>query len=174
MTFTYNGKVQKPAIRTIGGRQLAEGADYRAVWTDESSMKPGTYMVTIVGTGDYTGIAKATYTIKKAANMLKIKAKTATVKFAKLKKKSQTLAATKVITFVKKGQGTRTYTLASAKKKGKSFKKYFKINTTTGKVTVKKGLKKGTYKVRVRVKAAGNANFMPSAQKTATFKVKVK
>ena len=58
--FTYNGKVQKPAIDTIGGKQLTEGADYRAVWTDESSKKPGTYMVVIVGTGDYTGIAKAT------------------------------------------------------------------------------------------------------------------
>ena len=161
MTFTYNGKVQKPAIRTIGGRQLAEGADYRAVWTDESSMKPGTYMVTIVGTGDYTGIAKATYTIKKAANTLKIKAKTATVKFAKLKKKAQAVTNSKI---AKKGQGKVTYKNVSAKK--------FKINSK-GKLTIAKGTKKGTYTVKIQVKAAGNANYK-AATKTVTFKVTVK
>ena len=173
-TFTYNGKAQKPAIDTIGGRQLTEGTDYKAVWTDESSKKPGTYMVIIVGAGNYTGIAKATYTIKKAANTLKIKAKTATVKFSKLKKKTQTLTVAKVIEFVKKGHGEKKYVLSSAKKGSKSFKKYFKIDKTTGKVTVKKGLKKGTYKVTVKVKAAGNTKFKPSALKAATFKIKVK
>ena len=40
-----------------------------------------------------------------------------------------------------------------------------------GKVTVKKGLKKGTYKVKV--KAAGNKNYK-AATKTVTFKIKVK
>ena len=41
-----------------------------------------------------------------------------------------------------------------------------------GKVTVKKGLKKGTYKVKVKVTAAGNANYK-KATKTVTLKVKV-
>jgi endo-1,4-beta-xylanase len=40
-------------------------------------------------------------------------------------------------------------------------------------VTVKKGLKKGTYKVRVRVTASGNDSHKP-VSKTVTFKVKVK
>ena len=38
---------------------------------------------------------------------------------------------------------------------------------------MKKGLKKGTYKVKVKVKAAGNANYKASAWKTVTFKIKV-
>ena len=54
------------------------------------------------------------------------------------------------------------------------FKKYFAVNTKTGKITVKKGLKKGTYKVKVKVKAAGNANYKASKEKTVTVTVKVK
>ena len=44
----------------------------------------------------------------------------------------------------------------------------------TGKVTVKKGLKKGTYNVKVKVKALGNNNYKASVTKTVTFKVKIK
>lgn len=110
----------------------------------------------------------------KAANPLTIKPKTATVKYSKLKKKTQTLAVTKVIKFTKDAKDKKTYTLSSAKKGKKSFKKYFKIDKSTGKVTVKKGLKKGTYKVKVKVKALGNDKYKASAWKTVTFKVKVK
>ena len=56
----------------------------------------------------------------------------------------------------------------------RSFKKYFKINSKTGKVTIKKGLKKGTYRVSVKVSAAGNSNYNPSGVKTVSFKIKVK
>lgn len=113
-------------------------------------------------------------TVTKAANPLKIGAKTAVVKYSKLKKKNQTLKVTKVIKFTKKINDKKNYKLYSAKKGKKSFKKYFKISKTTGKVTVKKGLKKGTYKVKVKVKALGNANYKPSAWKTVTFKVRVR
>ena len=105
-------------------------------------------------------------------NSLKVKGKTATVKGStkgkkgKLKK-TRTLAVSKVIAFVKKGQGKMTYAKASGNKR-------ITINKITGKVTVKKGLKKGTYKVKVKVKAAGNTNYKASAWKTVTFKIKVK
>lgn len=52
--------------------------------------------------------------------------------------------------------GRVTYELAGVTKK--KFKKYFKVNAKSGRITVKKGLKKGTYKVKVRVTAAGDAN----------------
>ena len=101
---------------------------------------------------------------------------TATVKYSKLKKKTQTLSVTKVISFTKKLNDKKTYTLSSAKKGTKSFKKYFKINKTTGKVTIKKNkkMKKGTYKVTIKVKAAGNANYLPSTVKSVTSKIRVK
>ena len=67
-----------------------------------------------------------------------------------------------------------SYKLLSAKKGSKSFKKKFKINAKTGKVTIKKKLKKGTYKLKVKVKAAGNANYKASAWKAVTVKIKVK
>ena len=121
-----------------------------------------------------TAEKKITFVINKAANPLKIGAKTATVKNSKLKKGPQTLAVTKVIRFTKKINDKKTYTLVSAKKGNKSFKKYFKIKKNTGKVTVKKGLKKGTYKVKVKVKALGNNNYKSSGTKTVTFKVKIK
>ena len=80
------------------------------------------------------------------------------------------------MTFKKKGKGTMKYTLSSAKKGKKSFKKYFKVNSKTGKVTIKKNkkMKKGTYTVKVKVKAAGDANYKPSPWITVTFKIKVK
>ena len=117
---------------------------------------------------------KMTFILDKYANPLKVKARTATVKYKKLKKKNQTLAVTKVIRFTKKINDKKKYTLSTAKKGKKSFKKYFRINQSTGKVTVKKGLKKGTYKVKVKVKAAGNADYKASGSKTVTFTIKVK
>ena len=83
-----------------------------------------------------------------------------------MKKKNQKLAVTKVIKFTNKGQGAKSYAKLSGNKK-------ITIAKKTGKVTVKKGLKKGTYKVKVKVKAKGNANYKPSVWKVVTFKIKV-
>jgi hypothetical protein len=103
--------------------------------------------------------------LPKSANTLAVKAKTATVKLSKLKKKNQTVALNKVLT-VRNAKGKVTYAKSSGNKK-------ITINKTTGKVTVKKGLKKGTYKVKVKVSAAGNNDYKPGA-KTVTLKIKVK
>ena len=72
---------------------------------------------------------------------------------------------------VSKARGTVKYTLSSVSKA--KFKKYFKVNAKTGKITVKKGLKKGTYTVKIKVSAAGNGNYLPGA-KTVKVIVKVK
>ena len=48
------------------------------------------------------------------------------------------------------------------------------MNSKTGKLTVKKGLAKGTYKVKVTVTALGDENYAESAAKTVICKVKVK
>lgn len=66
---------------------------------------------------------------------MKVKGKTAAVKYKKVKKKAQTLKAAKV--------------------------------------TVKRGLKKGTYKVKVKVTASGNAKYKKAA-KAVLFRVKIK
>ena len=103
--------------------------------------------------------------LPKKENTLNVKAKTAALKYSKLKKKNQTISVKKVLS-ITKAQGTLTYTKSSGNKK-------ITIDKKTGKVTVKKGLKKGTYSVKVKVKAAGNSNYKAKT-KTVTFKVKVK
>lgn len=165
--YTYNGKVQKPSIKTIDGKTLTEGTDYTATWSNASSKNAGTYTVTVTGIGTYEGTAKASYKINKAANTLSIKAKKATVNYKTLKNKTLTLGVTKVITFKNKGQGAKTYAKASGSKK-------ITVNKKTGKVTIKKGIKKGTYKVKVKVKAAGTANYKASAVKAVTVVIIVK
>ena len=76
------------------------------------------------------------------------------------------LGAAKVIKFKHKGQGTLSYAKISGNKK-------ITVNKKNGKVTIKKGLKKGTYKVKIKVRAAGNATHK-AATRTVTIKIKVK
>ena len=113
---------------------------------------------------DYYGTI--TFVMSTVANPLLVKGKTAKVRYSKLKKKAQTLKVSKVIQFVTPGEGAMSYKKVSGNKK-------ITINKKTGKVTVKKGLKKGTYKVKVSVQAAGGDGFYPSELKPVTFKVKV-
>ena len=172
-TFTYNGKVQKPKVKTIKGLSLKAGSDYTMDWSTKNSKNAGTYLVTIDGKGNYSGSTDAIYTIKKAKNPMKLKGKTIQLKKKKLKKKSQNIKRAKAFK-VSKAKGKMTYKLVSAKKAGKNFKKKFKINAKTGKITVKKKTKKGLYKVTVKVKAKGNTNYKASPWKKVAFKVNIK
>ena len=106
--------------------------------------------------------------LAKKANPITVKAKTVTVKYSKLKKKTQTIAATKAFA-VSKAQGKITYKVAAYDKKAK---KKITVNSA-GKVTVKKGLKKGKYKVKVTITAAGNTAYK-AGSKTVTITIKVK
>ena len=160
------------------GKTLRPGVDY--IWEKEKTydpatehygapefIEPGDYKVALFGKGAFSGrLYEAVLSIVKAANTLKVSGKTAAVKYKKLKKKAQTLSVKKVVAFAKKGEGTITYVKASGNKK-------ITINKKTGKVTVKKGLKKGTYKVKVKVTAGGSATH-EKATKAVIFKVKIK
>ena len=100
-------------------------------------------------------------------NPLKVTGKTAKVKYKKLRKKTRTVSVSKVLNTSPNGTGSLIYVKVSGKKK-------ITINRTTGKVTVKKKLKKGTYKIKVKVMSTGNATYKASGWKTVTFKIKVK
>ena len=93
-----------------------------------------------------------------------MKAKKPVVKYKKLKKRNQTVKRAKALA-VRNAQGAVTY------KKTKGNKKI--TVAKNGKITVKKGLKKGTYKIKVKVTAAGNSNYN-KATKTVTVTVRVK
>ena len=109
------------------------------------------------GSGSSGTVAYVTY-----ANTMTVKASTKTVKYKKVKKAKRTF---KAIT-VKKAKGTVTYT-----KKGGS--KKLMVNKKTGKITVKKGTKRGIYKIKVKVKAAGTSKYL-AASKIVTVTIKVK
>ena len=99
------------------------------------------------------------------ANTMKVTVSKKTVKAGALKKKAKVIAP---IT-VKNAKGSVSYFLVSSA----ASKKALKLNTKTGKITVKKNTKKGTYKLKVKVTADGNQNHK-SAGKTVTVTVKVK
>ena len=106
----------------------------------------------------------------KVANTLKVTSKNATYKVKTLKKKAKTYKALTV----KNAKGTVTY---SIKYKNSKAKKALKFNKKTGKITVKKKTKKGTYMVTITVKAAGKTigekmYTAKSVKKTITVKVK--
>lgn len=118
----------------------------------------------IVDAGAY-GVRVVSVTIAKAGNTLKVKGKNATVRYAKVSKKSQKLPASRVIEIVDKGQGAMTYAKVKGNRKLTISKK--------GTVTVKKGLKKGVYKVEAKVTARGNETY-DTVTKKVTFKIRVK
>ncbi len=91
------------------------------------------------------------------------KKKPVIIKYSKVRKKSRTIARSKVIT-IKNKKTKITYIKRSGNKK---------INKKTGKVTVRKGLKKGTYKIVVAVTAAESAVYK-SRTKKVTFRIRVK
>ncbi len=165
--FTYNGKVQKPKVKTVGGRALKEGVDYSIVWFAPKSKNAGTYRLNAVGKGLYTGTsASATYKIVKAANPLKLKGKTVKLKAKTLKRKNATVKANKAFSVKKKLNPCKlTYKKVSGNAKIKV--------SARGKVTVKKGLRVGTYRVKVKVTQKASKNYKAKTFKSIVFRVKV-
>ena len=161
---------------------LKEGVDYTVSYRNNVNVGKGTIIIeglgffegTIeetfsilspVGSEDPTGSTPSDPSVKKKANPLKVTVKKPTVKASKVKKKKQTIKVAKAFT-IKNAQGAVTF-------KTKGGDKKLTINRTTGAITVKKGTKKGTHKIKVAVTAAGNENY-EAGTKTVNVKVKVK
>ena len=107
--------------------------------------------------------------VKKKANPIKVTVKKKTVKLKKLRKKAQKVKAVTV----KNSVGKLSFKLV---KSGitKKIRKYVKINSK-GVITLKKWkeAKKGTYKIKVKITAKGNASYNAKTL-TKTVKVKIK
>lgn len=140
---------------------------------EETTVEPATTEPTTVEptTAATQPTTKKTTTAKKA-NTLKVKKakKTYTIKASKLKKKAVKIKISKLLK-VTKAKGAVTY----AKVKKGSTKKLYKkltIKKKSGKITIKKGkYAKNTYKIKIKVKAAGNKSYKKG---TATRVVKIK
>ena len=107
-------------------------------------------------------ISKSYPTFKNIYHIFNHHKKILLIKYKTLKKKAQTV---KPIT-VKKAVGAVSY-------KKTSGKKFFTVNSKTGKVTVKKGTKKGTYTLKVKIIAKGNKEYK-TGSKTVKVNIKVK
>mgnify|MGYP004676470059 CR=1 FL=1 len=158
----YNGQKRYQSIKvTYQGRTLVNGRDYTVSY--KNNVNTGKASVIITGKGDYTGSTTRNFKIYKASNPMAVITNKKTVKYSKLRRKKQVVANT--IT-VKKSKGKVTYSKASKSSR-------LILNKTTGKITVKKGTKRGTYKLKVKVSAAGNSNYK-SRYKIVTVTIRVK
>ncbi|MBQ9001529.1 MAG: leucine-rich repeat protein [Eggerthellaceae bacterium] len=161
--YTYNGNAKTPSVSvSLGGKTLAKDTDYTVAYTN--NINAGTASVTATGIGMYAGNVTKTFKINQAAQPMKVTPKTAVVAKSSTTK---TLARSKVLA-VSKAKGKVTYKKLSGNKK-------ITVNTKNGNVTVKGGLAKKAYSVKVRVKATNKAgsNYKTGC-KDVTFKVVVK
>lgn len=160
---TYTGLALKPAVAvTVGGKPLVEGVDFTVAYAN--NVMAGMGRVSVTGKGAYEGSVLKSFAITKAANAMKASAKKIKVKSSKAKNSKQkfkTAAAFKV----KGAQGKVTFRKTSGNSKI--------AVSSNGTVTVKKGIAKGTYKVRVALSAAGDANY-GAATKVVILTVRVK
>ena len=146
-TVTYNKKKQLPTVITVNGQKLVVGKDCIILKKKKSAKKnAGTYKITIKGIGNYYGTTTVTYKIKKAKQKIKTSTKAKTYKASTIKNKCKkfnlkTKAIRKKVTYKVRGK--------------KSAKKYIKVSKK-GKVTIKKGIKRGTYKIVIKAKATKN------------------
>ena len=155
----WTGKALKPNPEIYGrsGKLLKRGTDYTVSYANNIDI--GTATVTITGKGSFRGIQKVTFKIVKAPNTLKVKAVTRTVKQTAVRKKAVVVNPPLKIT--RKAMGTVAYTKTAGPKN-------FVVNTNTGKVTVKKGTKKGTYTIKIKVRAAGTKTYRAAAKTIKT------
>ena len=125
-----------------------------------------TITITAAAKGAYSKATKTIkVTVKQGKQSLTFAKQSKKVKLKSVKKAKQTVAITKA-------KGAKTKVSYSIAKVSKS-KKQFSINAKTGKITVKKGTAKGTYKVTVKATAAKNANWA-KASKNAVITITVK
>ena len=144
----YTGQDEVLKI-TVNGKELVEGTDFVIVGEQPTAL--GSHTLQIKGTGLYEGDATITYTITKANKPVfklnrKVEKKLAKgFKAKSLKKKSK-----KKKLKLKSDGKIVAYTV-----KGKKAQKWVKVSKK-GVVTLMKGIKKGTYKIRVKIKGTDN------------------
>lgn len=158
----YNGKAQEPVV-TLDGKALKRGTDYQA--TFKNNKNAGTAQITILGIGRFYGSVTKSFRIQKAYNPVAVTKTKIKVNTAKMRNGKQTVRLSVNV----KEKAKKTFRRVSVPKKAK---KYIAVSKN-GKITVKKGLKKGTYKIKVRVTTAETKNYRKTS-KTKTIRITVR
>lgn len=162
--YNKGNAISQVPTATYGTLTLKNKTDFTVSY--KNNKKLGTAKVTVKGKGNYTGTKTLSFKIVRYKQTMTAKAVAKTVKFSSVKKKA---ASVKKPITVKKAKGKVAYSNVST---SASLKK-FKVNAKNGTITVPKGTKKGTYKVKVKVEAKGTSKYAYGT-KTVTVKVKVK
>ncbi len=163
--FTYNGKVHKPAIKTIKGLSLKAGTDYTVKWSNANSKNVGVYTVTITGKGNYTGTTKATYKINPKGTSLKTPKKARKAVTVRWKKQTAKMSKSRITGYQIQLATNRKFTKNKKTVTVKGYKKASK------KVTRLKGGKKYYIRIRTYKTANGTKCYSPwSKVRTVTTK----
>ncbi|MBR0404823.1 MAG: C40 family peptidase [Eggerthellaceae bacterium] len=167
---TYTGKAitPKPQVKA-GSLVLREGTDYSVSYED--NVQVGTAIVVVKGMGNFTDSNFATFKIGKASQV--ISAKKSISKTFTASEKTKKLAKNKTVNLKKLAKASAKTSVRFTKANKVGGKK-IAVNPVTGKVTLKKGLKTGTYKVKVKLTARANASYKAAKAKTIVLKVVVK
>ena len=163
--LTYNGKIQKPSIRTIGGKALKAGTDYTAKWSNNSSKNVGSYTITITGKGDYIDVTKTTYKINPKGTKLKKLKKAKKAITVKWKKQSAKMSKSRITGYQIQLATNKQFT---KNKKTVTVKGYKKVSRKVKKL---KGGKKYYIKIRTYKTVGGKKYFSPWS-KVKTMKTK--
>ena len=164
----YTGKKIQPLPKVMRGSgsyalPLEKDVDYKVSYVNNTNV--GTATARFEGINGYVGMQDIEFKIVPASNSITKYMSKKTLKYKTLKKKTLTFK----IAAVDKFKAKKTYKLTKVPKKAK---KYIKVSKA-GKVTVKKGIKKGTYKIKVRITAPATKNYKAlKVTKQITIKVK--
>ncbi len=154
-SVVYTGKpITQSFVLTKNGKTLQKNVDYTVGYED--NIEVGTATVVFTGAGKYKGLLVRNFSIVKAKNTLAVKAKAVKLSAPDLKKAAKILARADVLT-VSKAKGTVSYAIEKAAPA--AYAKYFVIGKSSGRLKAQKGLKAGTYKLKVKVTAAGTENY---------------
>lgn len=181
-SITVSVKNTKNVVsKKYGDKAFSLGAKAKTILTYKSSNtkiatvdRKGKVTIKAAGTVKITINAKATSTYKAAT------AKVLTIKIAKKAPTIKTKIGTKNLSYNTLKKRAQVFTLGtSVNSKGTlTYKKLsgsraVSVNSKTGKLTVKKGLRKGTYRVKVQIKSAAKGNYT-AGSRTVTVTVRVK
>lgn len=153
-TKVYTGKAFKPQAKVrakVNGKTavLAISSDYSLSY--KNNVNAGTATVTIKGKGNFKGTLTKNFSITKANNKIaKFTPQEKTLKYRNLQKGAQSFK----ISATDKFGGTKVYSLSSVSKN----RKFFQVSSA-GKVTVRQGVPKGTYKLKVKIVVKGTKNY---------------
>ena len=160
--LTYTGtKLTQSEIKVVlNGKTLVNGTDYEVSYTDNTNA--GTAKVNINGINAYNGTINKTFQIAKGTQKVKsLNPKSGATKKVALGKSFKIKATASI------EQGTAQFKKVSGNKK--------LTISSSGKVTAKKGLKKGkTYTLKYKVRIKETRNCKATKYVTRTVRVKIK